>query len=231
MEAPATKQFHDATHVNAYGKPMAFLHGAQRRSYQLGWKRLVDIGLVMLTLPISLPLIIISGILTKLDGGPVFYSQPRVGKGGRVFKMLKLRTMHVDAERQLTNILMQDPSAALEWQQTQKLRQDPRITAVGRILRKTSLDELPQLWNVVVGDMSLVGPRPILREQTIMYPGDAYFRLQPGLTGPWQVFGRNDQSFASRAKYDAMYERKLGFLYDVSLIGRTFGVVLWGTGH
>ncbi|MCL4137703.1 UNVERIFIED_CONTAM: hypothetical protein GTU68_066796, partial [Idotea baltica] len=178
-----------------------------------------------------LPLLLLGAVAAKLDGGPAFYSQPRVGRDGKVFRMLKLRTMRMNADQQLTDILMGDPCAAIEWQQTQKLRRDPRVTVFGRGLRKTSLDELPQLWNVLVGDMSLVGPRPILREQAIMYPGQAYFNLRPGLTGPWQVFGRNDESFASRAKYDAMYERKLGFAYDIELIGRTVGVVLWGTGH
>ncbi|WP_281858194.1 sugar transferase [Litoreibacter halocynthiae] len=200
-------------------------------SYRVSWKRVLDIGLVLLTAPISVPLVILGMILAKLDGGPAFYTQPRVGYGGRVFRMFKLRTMRVNAEQHLSEILMRDPRAAVEWQQSQKLRRDPRVTFAGSFLRKTSLDELPQLWNVILGEMSLVGPRPILQEQVILYPGSAYFRLRPGLTGPWQVFGRNDESFYARAKYDAMYEREIGLVSDLSLIGRTFGVVLWGTGH
>ena len=199
--------------------------------YSASWKRRVDVFLVLVTSPVSLPLLAIAAVLARLDGGPALYAQPRVGRGGRTFLMFKFRSMRVNAERYLTEILLQDPKAASEWQHSQKLQYDPRITVIGKILRKTSLDELPQLWNVLLGDMSLVGPRPMLPEQAIMYPGNAYFRLRPGLTGPWQVFGRNEESFISRAKYDAMYERKLGPLYDLSLILRTFGVVIWGTGR
>ncbi|MEP3347009.1 MAG: sugar transferase [Litoreibacter sp.] len=195
------------------------------------WKRPLDLVLVIVTLPISIPILTLCILLSMLDGGPAFYRQPRVGRGGRAFQMLKLRTMRVNAERQLTEILMSDPHAAIEWQQTQKLRRDPRITIIGKMLRKSSLDELPQIWNVLKGEMSLVGPRPMLREQVGMYPGLAYFRLRPGITGPWQVFGRNDASFASRAKYDAMYEREMSIRNDLSLIVRTVGVVFGGTGH
>lgn len=199
--------------------------------YSANWKRRLDVFLVCLTLPIWGPFLLIAAGMAMLDGGPAFYTQPRVGRSGKTFLMYKLRSMRVDAERHLTEILLQDPQAAVEWQHRQKLRKDPRITFIGKMLRKTSLDELPQLWNVLRGDMSLVGPRPMLPEQSAMYPGTAYFRMRPGLTGPWQVFGRNEESFGARAKYDAMYERKLGAFYDLSLIGRTFGVVLWGTGH
>ncbi|EPX77524.1 sugar transferase [Litoreibacter arenae] len=195
------------------------------------WKRRLDLALVLMTAPVSLPLIALGAVLAKLDGGPAFYSQPRVGRHGQVFRMFKLRSMRVNAERHLSELLMDDPNAAMEWQRSQKLRRDPRITFAGKVLRKLSLDELPQLWNVVRGDMSLVGPRPMLQEQAILYPGAAYFRLRPGLTGPWQVFGRNEESFTARAKYDAMYEREKGLRYDLSLIGRTVGVVLWGTGQ
>ena len=231
MDARATNQFENGLRVGVSQQALPPDPQVYRASYGRFWKRTLDIGLVLLTAPMSLPLIGLAAVLAALDGGPAFYLQPRVGRGGRVFRMFKLRTMKVRAEQQLTEILMGDPSAAIEWQQTQKLRYDPRITFVGKALRKTSLDELPQLLNVLLGDMSLVGPRPILREQAIMYPGTAYFKLRPGITGPWQVFGRNDESFAARAKYDAMYERKMGVLYDVSLIGRTVGVVFSGTGH
>ena len=228
MDARLTTEF-DKARALGPRKPVAVK--TRPDSYRVSWKRVLDVGLVLLTAPISVPLIMLGMILARLDGGPAFYTQPRVGYGGRVFRMFKLRTMRVNAEQHLSEILMRDPQAAVEWQQSQKLRRDPRITFAGRFLRKTSLDELPQLWNVILGEMSLVGPRPILQEQVILYPGSAYFRLRPGLTGPWQVFGRNDESFYARAKYDAMYDREIGLVSDLSLIGRTFGVVLWGTGH
>lgn len=202
-----------------------------KQGYRVSWKRLLDIVLVIATAPISVPLVVLGGFLAMLDGETPIFLQPRVGQNGRVFQMVKLRTMRRNAEQLLNDILMHDFRAAAEWQNTQKLRHDPRITRAGRFLRKSSLDELPQLWNVLRGDMSLVGPRPMLQEQAILYPGTAYFRLRPGLTGPWQVFARNEESFTSRAKYDAMYEREIGLTYDLSLIARTFWVVLWGTGH
>ncbi|WP_298259275.1 sugar transferase [uncultured Litoreibacter sp.] len=231
MDVRVARHFENAEPVNTFNRLPAQNAPLQGGLYCKRWKRALDILLVLATLPLSLPLLLVGAFGAVLDGGPAFYTQPRLGRDGKVFRMLKLRTMRVNAEQQLTDILMTDPNAAIEWHQTQKLRQDPRITAIGRVLRKTSLDELPQIWNVLKGEMSLVGPRPMLREQAIMYPGTAYHRLLPGVTGPWQVFGRNDESFSSRAKYDAMYERETGFLYDLSLICRTVGVVLWGTGR
>ncbi|RLJ41436.1 lipopolysaccharide/colanic/teichoic acid biosynthesis glycosyltransferase [Litoreibacter meonggei] len=231
MDARPTTEFETARSVVDTHHVPVVKSQSSGASYALFWKRTLDIILVIVTAPISVPLVFLGACLAMLDGGSAFYFQPRVGRGGKMFRMFKLRTMRVDAERRLSEILMQDPRAAIEWQQNQKLRRDPRVTYIGKALRKTSLDELPQLWNVVLGDMSLVGPRPILQEQAILYPGSAYFKLRPGLTGPWQVLGRNDESFVSRAKYDAMYERELGLFSDLSLIGRTFGVVLLGTGH
>lgn len=231
MTARLTNEFERASPVGTSHHMPRFKVLPRRATYALRWKRMLDIVLVLMTAPVSISLVVLSACLVRLDGGPAFFFQSRVGRGGKAFRMFKLRTMRVNAEQHLSEILMQDPRAAIEWQQHQKLRRDPRVTLVGKVLRKTSLDEVPQLWNVLLGDMSLVGPRPILHEQAILYPGHAYFRLRPGLTGPWQVFGRNDESFAARAKYDAMYERELGLLSDLSLIGRTFGVVLGGTGH
>jgi lipopolysaccharide/colanic/teichoic acid biosynthesis glycosyltransferase len=137
-----------------------------------------------------------------------------------------------DADRQLAKLLEEDPELAAEWNRTQKLKQDPRITRVGRFLRRTSLDELPQLWNVVKGDMSLVGPRPMLPEQLPMYGrADSYFAVKPGITGIWQVSDRNESSFAYRQKTDREYDRKLSLSLDLRLLFRTVGVVLRGTGY
>jgi lipopolysaccharide/colanic/teichoic acid biosynthesis glycosyltransferase len=194
-------------------------------------KRVFDITAVLLALPIVLPVILGLALLVRRDGGPAFYSQNRIGRNGRVFRFWKLRSMTVDAEGQLAAHLAADPAARDEWEHTQKLRDDPRVTPVGRILRKTSLDELPQLWNVLRGDMSLVGPRPIMPEQRDLYPGRAYFELRPGLTGFWQIGERNHAAFATRAAYDTQYARNLSLLTDLLVLLATVRVVLRGTGY
>jgi lipopolysaccharide/colanic/teichoic acid biosynthesis glycosyltransferase len=139
--------------------------------------------------------------------------------------------MVVDADAQLEAYLAASPEARLEWDHTQKLKNDPRITTVGRIIRKTSLDELPQLWNVLKGDMSLVGPRPMMPEQRALYRGRAYFELRPGITGFWQIGDRNDTSFSARAAYDTRYASNLSLLTDVIVLLLTIRVVLRGTGY
>ncbi|WP_096869765.1 sugar transferase [Phaeobacter piscinae] len=195
-------------------------------------KRCLDIFLVLLTLPISLPLILMAALALWFEGGNPFYTQDRLGQRGRVFSILKLRTMVRDAEQLLERHLASDPAMRREWDETQKLKEDPRITPVGRFLRTTSLDELPQLWNVLIGEMSLVGPRPMMPDQLPLY-GDAtaYFELKPGITGLWQVSVRNESGFAVRARADADYHGDLCLRTDVDLIWRTVGVVLRGTGY
>ena len=145
--------------------------------------------------------------------------------------MVKLRSMVPDAEAQLQAYLEQNPQAREEWNRTQKLKSDPRITRVGRFLRRSSLDELPQLWNVLKGDMSLIGPRPMMIDQVKLYPGDAYFSLRPGITGPWQVSERNETEFADRARFDSGYLKELSFRTDLNILVRTFGVVMRCTGY
>jgi lipopolysaccharide/colanic/teichoic acid biosynthesis glycosyltransferase len=144
--------------------------------------------------------------------------------------MWKIRTMVPDAEARLAGHLAKDPAAAAEWAVRQKLEDDPRIIPGGRFLRAASLDELPQLWNVLIGDMSLVGPRPFLPEQQHLYPGSAYYSLRPGLTGFWQVGDRNDATFAARAVDDARYAREMSLGTDLATIARTVAVVARGTG-
>lgn len=180
--------------------------------------------------PGILCLIAILAVLVRLDGGAAFYRQPRVGVGGRIFMLWKLRTMVPDADRKLEEQLALDPQARLEWNQTQKLKADSRVTAVGYYLRKYSLDELPQLINVFVGDMSLVGPRPFLPEQRQMYDGKAYYRMRPGLTGLWQVGKRNESTFAERAVIDTDYFRRMSFFTDMWILSRTPLVIVRGTG-
>lgn len=135
-----------------------------------------------------------------------------------------------DAEAKLQAYLDANPEARAEWDSKQKLNADPRITKIGRILRKTSIDELPQLFNVLSGDMSLVGPRPMMPCQQALYPGHGYYRLRPGLTGSWQVSERHTSTFAERATYDDDYDEKLSFATDVGILAKTVGVVLRGTG-
>lgn len=203
----------------------------QRGAYRRFFKRAFDISAVVLSLPVVAPVVGALALAVMLDGGKPFYSQMRVGLHGTRFRMWKLRSMVPDADLRMADYLESNPDARLEWDQTQKLKNDPRITRLGRILRSSSLDELPQLLNVLTGEMSLVGPRPMMLSQQSMYPGLAYFALRPGLTGYWQTAGRNRTSFAARAEYDTAYEADLSLKTDLTLLVRTVGVVVKGTGH
>lgn len=200
------------------------------RFYTMGFKRLLDLVLVLMVAPIVLTTVCILAFLVSLDGGQPFYFQDRIGRGGRTFRMWKLRSMVPDADERLGAYLRSDPAARQEWDRTQKLVQDPRITHLGKALRACSLDELPQLWNVLIGDMSLVGPRPMMPCQQDMYPGEAYYRLLPGVTGPWQVSARNQSTFADRAHYDDHYERSVSLATDIGLLVKTVGVLVRRTG-
>ena len=203
----------------------------QHGLYRHGFKRALDVLMVILAAPFVIPLIAVLAFgVTLRDGGRPFYAQNRVGKGGRTFRMWKLRSMVTDADERMVAHLAENPCARREWEETQKLRNDPRITAFGHFLRKSSLDELPQLFNVLVGDMSLVGPRPMMVSQKALYPSTAYYELRPGITGYWQTAGRNKTTFAARAFYDSEYERELSLRTDVEILVRTIGVVAKGTG-
>lgn len=193
----------------------------------LKFKRLLDLLLVLFIAPAALVVLTILAMFVWLaDRSPPFYAQYRVGQNGRQFRMIKLRTMVRNADQVLEEYLENNAAARREWDQTQKLKHDPRIIRFGRFLRKTSLDELPQLWNVLSGDMSLVGPRPMMVEQTKLYPGKAYYRLRPGLTGPWQVSDRNRSTFADRAAFDDQYYRTASLGLDLALLIMTFGRVI-----
>jgi exopolysaccharide production protein ExoY len=205
--------------------------GPGSRFYAAYAKRGLDLCAVLLALPILLPLILVLALLVRGDGGPAFYVQDRVGRNGRLFRLWKLRTMVVDADERLADHLARNPEARAEWHERQKLKDDPRITRIGRILRKTSLDELPQLWNVLRGEMSLVGPRPMMPDQQALYPGREYYRLRPGLTGFWQISDRNRTAFAGRARFDADYAARLSLLTDLVVLVRTVRIVLRGTGY
>ncbi|WP_287885618.1 MULTISPECIES: sugar transferase [Paracoccus] len=202
-----------------------------RSLYARFGKRPLDVTAVLLAAPIVLTVVLILALVIWWHGEKPFYTQLRVGRSGRSFRLWKLRTMVEDADKRLAEYLAANPEAKAEWDLTQKLKNDPRITATGRFLRKTSLDELPQLWNVLRGDMSIVGPRPMMIEQAPLYPGADYYHLRPGVTGLWQISDRNDSTFAARATFDARYAADLSLRGDVGIIARTVGVVLRCTGY
>ena len=205
--------------------------GFTRLNYRLKYKRLFDLGLTIAAMPILVPVIFTLAVLVSLDGGNPFYVQKRVGLYGRVFRLVKLRTMVVNADQVLTKQIRENPKIAEEWHTNQKIENDTRITRIGRLLRATSLDELPQFWNVLRGDMSIVGPRPMIVAQRRLYEGSAYFQLKPGITGNWQVSCRSESSFAQRADYDLAYRENYSFLIDLQIVLKTVLVVLRCTGR
>lgn len=201
-----------------------------RGAYRNGFKRVIDIVVVLIAIPAALLILLPLMALIALDGRSPIYSQLRIGKHGRVFRMFKLRTMVADADQILEAYIEENPEARAEWNERQKLRHDPRITRFGAILRKSSLDELPQLLNVLLGQMAIVGPRPMMVGQESLYPGRAYYEMRPGITGYWQISERNETSFPQRAEYDAAYYKDISLVTDARIIARTVRVVLHGTG-
>lgn len=201
------------------------------KAYRDFFKRAFDVSLVLLTLPIWAPVLLICILALIATGNTPFYTQQRIGRNGRHFRIFKLCTMVPNADTVLEGYLRDNPDARAEWNTTQKLKNDPRITRMGRFLRKSSLDEVPQLLNVLTGDMSVVGPRPMLLSQAPLYPGRAYFELRPGITGSWQISDRNECAFRDRARFDDEYYRNLSFKLDISILFRTVSVVLRGTGY
>jgi lipopolysaccharide/colanic/teichoic acid biosynthesis glycosyltransferase len=198
------------------------------RRYDLA-SRAFDVVLSAMALVMFLPLIILTAAIIWLqDGGPIFFLQPRVGLGGKIFDCLKFRSMAVDADRQLERLLSSDPVACDEWARDQKLRDDPRVTPFGAFLRRSSIDELPQLLNVLAGDMSLVGPRPIVESEIPRYGRhiEVYCSIRPGITGLWQVSGRNDLHYRRRVAMDVLYARRRSLRLDTWLIIATVQAVL-----
>ncbi|MFN3953195.1 MAG: sugar transferase [Pararhodobacter sp.] len=205
-----------------------FRYGAYARSF----KRLFDIIAASVAIVLSAPVMALLAFALWIEGGRPFYTQLRLGRDGRQFRMLKLRSMVHDAEARLAECLAADPLLRQEWECSQKLKCDPRITPLGAFIRKTSLDELPQLFNVLRGDMSLVGPRPMLPDQLplYLYP-QSYLALRPGLTGLWQVTARNDQSFEMRAILDRHYGRRVTLWGDLRIMLATVRAVVCATGY
>ncbi|SFJ37260.1 sugar transferase [Jannaschia pohangensis] len=196
-------------------------------------KRAFDVAFAIVLLPILVPVIAVLYILTRLDGGPGFFGHRRIGKDGAEFRCWKIRSMVVDAKSALAKHLAENPDAAAEWARDFKLADDPRITPLGRFLRRTSLDELPQIWNVLCGEMSFVGPRPVTAEELGKYRTykHCYLSVKPGITGVWQVSGRGEVDYDTRVAMDVAYFRNHNLLNDISIIARTAGVMLRRTGQ
>ena len=191
--------------------------------------RVFDVGVILLAAPYILFVFVVISILIMLDSkGSAIYGQTRIGRGGRKFKAYKFRTMVQNADKLLHQYLDQSPELRAEWLATHKLKKDPRVTRVGAFLRKSSLDELPQFWNILVGDMSLVGPRPIVDAEIEKYGQcfELYIQVRPGLTGLWQVSGRSNTTYERRVELDAYYIRHRSLKLDLQILWRTVFVVL-----
>ncbi|RVU84466.1 hypothetical protein EOL70_09380 [Leucothrix sargassi] len=195
-------------------------------------KRAMDIIGSLALITLFSPLLIIIAFLVHRDGGSSLYSQSRIGYGGKSFKCYKFRSMIMDSQQFLENFLATNPEARAEWNKDFKLKNDPRITRVGSFLRKTSLDELPQLFNVLKGDMSLVGPRPVVEDELARYGALAqkYITARPGMTGLWQVTGRNDTTYRERISLDCYYIENWRAHTDMFLMFKTLSVIFQGRG-
>jgi exopolysaccharide production protein ExoY len=195
-------------------------------------KRFVDVAGAIVLAAVFSPLILAIALLMRREGGSIIYKHRRIGRDGRAFECLKFRTMVPNADQVLRELLESNPAIKAEWVRDHKLRCDPRVTRLGRFLRRTSLDELPQLWNVMRGEMSLVGPRPVVREELLRYGRNvrAYLSAKPGITGLWQVKGRNDTDYRRRVVLDTYYVRNQCLLLDLYILLKTTRVVLGGSG-
>lgn len=190
-------------------------------------KLAADLLMSAVLLIILAPVMLTIALFVALDGGPVLYRHRRIGRGGQYFDCLKFRSMRVGADEILARRLAEDPAMRDEWTHTQKLRSDPRVTGVGRFLRATSLDELPQIFNVLRLDMSLVGPRPIVENELARYGRNVeyYLAVRPGVTGLWQVSGRSNTTYSRRVALDAWYVKNWQFWLDIAILFRTVAVV------
>lgn len=217
--------------------PDGYLHQFQERRLPVSelpwWKQAFDLAFsVSLTVLLAPLFLIIAAAILISDGRPVFFEQQRIGIHGRRFRCFKFRTMVKDADARLNKLLAGSEDRRKEWQETQKLKDDPRVLRIGRLLRRTSLDEIPQLLNVLRGDMSVVGPRPIVESEIVRYGAgfDAYTKVRPGITGLWQVSGRNEVSYPERVAMDVRYVEKLSPLADIRIVLKTALIVFAGKG-
>ncbi len=206
---------------------------AGRSTYDQSVYRLFDIVVSILAIMFTVPLLVMICIAVKFsDGGPVLFGHERIGRGGRHFKCLKFRSMVVDADKRLERHLAENARARAEWAADHKLRNDPRVTALGTFLRRSSLDELPQLFNVLRGEMSIVGPRPIVAAEAVRYRRylSAYCNVRPGLTGRWQISGRNAVTYRRRVAMDTLYARRKSLALDLQIFVLTVPAVLLAKG-
>ncbi|ATG37595.1 sugar transferase (plasmid) [Phaeobacter piscinae] len=225
----------DITNFDNLRSPVGCEQADPRRIglYAMIGKRLLDILLALILFPVLTPVIALLWVISRRDGGPGFFGHTRIGKDGTPFTCWKIRTMIHGAEDVLAEHLKTDAKAAQEWARDRKLSRDPRITGLGLFLRRSSLDELPQIWNVLRGDMSFVGPRPIVRCELRKYGSAApiYLSQKPGITGLWQVSGRNDVSYEDRVSFDIDYLARRTFSFDIKLILLTGLSVIARTGR
>ena len=226
----------DGLPVNAFSSHYFFTHDVTLLVYGNNLARpisrfiktLFDQFVALLLLLVLSPLFLALAFLVRADGGPVLFGHKRVGENGRHFRCLKFRSMVLDADSVLQQVLVTNPDAQLEWEATHKLHDDPRVTPIGRVLRKTSIDELPQLLNVLRGEMSLVGPRPIIDAEIPRYGRDIsyYFEAKPGITGLWQVSGRSNTTYEHRVRLDVWYVRNWSLWHDIAILLKTLPAVL-----
>ena len=202
----------------------------KKRSFYKIIKTIFDLLFSSIILIAGLPIFLIIALLIKLSSrGPIFYLQERIGKNKKTFGCIKFRTMHPEAEDILINLTRNNEELRKEFEETHKLKNDPRITNIGKFLRKTSLDEIPQFLNVLRMEMSIVGPRPVVKLELKKY-GDSIQEVlstRPGITGLWQVSGRNNLSYSRRVVLDSIYVKNINFLTDIRIIIRTFGVIIF----
>jgi exopolysaccharide production protein ExoY len=196
------------------------------------WKRAFDIAIALSVLAFALPLLVLLIVLISMDGNSPFFGHQRVGRFGRKFRCWKLRTMVPDAQQRIADLLANDEAAREEWARDHKLRKDPRITRIGRFLRASSLDELPQMVNVIVGEMSLVGPRPIVEAEITRYGPRFrhYTAVTPGVTGLWQISGRNNTTYRRRVAIDTVYSKQRSLRMDFWILINTIPAVLISKG-
>ena len=223
-----------STNVRDFGGILGFssTHNLTK-PISLFWKRFIDLFLLLISSPVVLPMVLIVSLIVKISSpGPVFYGHKRTGKNGKEFKCWKFRSMVIDADKQLEKILAENPEMRAEWEKDRKFTNDPRVTKIGKILRKTSIDEIPQFFNILTGEMSFIGPRPVTEPELKKYGNKAQIILsvQPGLSGMWQISGRSDTGYEERVTLDSYYIQNWSVWLDIWIIIKTVYVVLRGKG-
>lgn len=223
-----------STNVRDFGGILGFssTHNLTK-PISLLWKRCIDLLLLLISSPITIPVTVFIALIVKITSpGPIFYGHKRIGKNGREFKCWKFRSMVIDADKQLEKILAENPEMRAEWEKDRKFTNDPRVTKIGKILRKTSIDEIPQFFNILTGEMSFIGPRPVTEPELAKYgkKSDFILSVQPGLSGMWQISGRSDTGYEERVTLDSYYIQNWSVWLDIWIIIKTVYVVLRGKG-